>query len=224
MFLYNQCMGPPVSSEIEEKKLETIRYPVSGYSKDADNLHLYVRNIRILTPGEYKRLRDAIPKLRYKTILDIMQITGMRYIELIRLYHHKEWYNESRNLIHLPEQAQKKVKRRQLERTIYPLPSMFHYLLRDFWGGGELPNQTTMNKNLQRWAKIAGLSSYGISVKTTRKTLESWMISAGIIESTVCLRQGHSNLVSMRHYQGLVFSDDELKDIKKLLKEWNLLR
>jgi hypothetical protein len=48
------------------------------------------------------------------------------------------------------------------------------------------------------------------------------MIAAGIIESAVCLRQGHDSLTSMRHYQGLAFSDDELRDIKKKLTSWRM--
>jgi hypothetical protein len=130
----------------------------------------------------------------------------MRYVEVLRLYDHKEWYNEKRNLIHLPESAQKKQKRRQLERTIHPLPSMFSYLLRDFWQASRPPQETTWNKNLQRWAVTACINPYGLSVKTTRKTLESWMIIAGIIESAVCLRQGHDSLTSILDSRCLVTS------------------
>jgi hypothetical protein len=38
------------------------------------------------------------------------------------------------------------------------------------------------------------------------------------------LRQGHDSLTSMRHYQGLAFSEDDIKDIKKQLSEWGILR
>lgn len=200
------------------------KYFRSGYEKDANSLHFYVRDIRILTPKEYESLRAAIPKDQHKTILDILLITGMRYAELLRLYEHQEWYNEKRNLIHLPEQAQRKHKRKQIERTIHPLPSMFNYILKDFWQARKPPLEATWNQNMQRWAKAARINPYGMSVKTTRKTIESWMIAAGVLESTVCLRQGHDSLTSMRHYQGLAFSDDELKDIKKQLTAWGLFR
>jgi hypothetical protein len=63
-----------------------------------------------------------------------------------------------------------------------------------------------------------------MSVKTTRKILESWSIAAGIQEFTFCLRQGYDSLTSMRHYQGLAFSDDELSDIKKQLTAWGMLK
>lgn len=201
-----------------------MKYPKCAYERDPEFLHLYVKEIRILTPKEYDALKTAIPKEAHKTILDILLITGMRYVEVLRLYDHKEWYNEKRNLIHLPESAQKKHKRRQLERTIHPLPSMFSYLLRDFWQANSPPLEATWNKNLQRWAAAAGIKPYGLSVKTTRKTLESWMIAAGVLESAVCLRQGHDSLTSMRHYQGLAFSDDELRDIKKQLTSWGMVK
>lgn len=73
---------------------------------------------------------------------------------------------------------------------------------------------------MQRWGKAAGLSPYELSVKTTRKNLESWMITVEVLESSVCLRQGHDSLKSMRHYQGLAFSEGGLKDIKRQLTAW----
>ena len=200
------------------------KYKMSGYKKDPEALHLYVKDIRILTPKDYETLKAVIPKDSHRAVLDILLITGMRYAEMLRVYNHREWYNDKRNIIHLPEEAQKKHKRRQLERTIHPLPSMFNYILRDFWEGKRPPLEPTWNKNLQRWAMKAGINPYGFSVKTTRKTIESWMIAAGVIESTVCLRQGHDSLTSMRHYQGLAFSDDEMRGIKKQLTAWGLMR
>ena len=201
-----------------------MKYPNLAYVKDSQALHLYVRDIRILTPKEYQALRSAIPKDSHKTIFDILLITGMRYAELLRLYDNPTWYNEKKNLIHLSQEAQKKHKRRQLERTIHPLPSMFSYLLKDFGQAHMPPLESTWNKNLQRWALDAGLNPYGLSAKTTRKTIESWCVAAGIIESSVCLRQGHDSLTSMRHYQGLAFSEDEMRDIKKQLTSWNLIK
>lgn len=201
-----------------------IKYPKTEYKKDSEALHLYVKDIRILTQKEYEALKAVIPKDYHKTIFDILLITGMRYAELLRLYEHHEWYNEKRNIIHLPEEAQRKHKRRQLERTIHPLPSMFNYSIKAFWQANKPPLEATWNKNLQRWSQEVEINPYGISVKTTRKTIESWMIAAGVIESTVCLRQGHDSLTSMRHYQGLAFSDDELRDIKKQLTAWGLLK
>lgn len=201
-----------------------MKYPVSNYEKDPENLHFYVNGIRILTPDEYQKLKDVIPKDEYKTKLDILFITGMRYAEYLRLYDHPEWFIEKRNIIHLPEEAQLKHKRKQRQRTINNLPSMFSYLLKDFWKARRPPLESTWNKDLQRWAKLANLNPYGISAKSSRKSIESYMISAGIPVNVVCLRQGHDSLTSMNHYQGLAFSDDENKDIQKQLKLWGILK
>jgi hypothetical protein len=97
-------------------------------------------------------------------------------------------------------------------------------MFRDFSQAPSPPSESAWNKDLQRWAQSAGIAPYGLSAKTTRKTLESWCVSAGILESTVCLRQGHDSLTSMRHYQGLAFSEDDIRDIKKQLSEWGILR
>lgn len=201
-------------------KLNLPKYPKSSFKKDTDSLHLYVRDIRILTVKEYEKLKECIPKSHHRIIFDILLVTGMRYIEMLRLYENKEWYNEKKNFVHLPEEAQRKAKRTQKERTIHPLPSMFEVVLNAFWKAKKPPLEATWNKNLQRWAEDAGISPYGVSAKTTRKTIESWMIAGGIIESTTCLRQGHDSVTSMNHYQGLAFSDDELRDIRQKLISW----
>ena len=161
---------------------------------------------------------------RHKTLLEILLITGLRYIEVQRLWNNRLWYIEKENIIHLPEEGQKKAKRRQLERAIHPLPSMFSYLMREFFASRKPPTESVWNRDLRKWAEIAGINPYGISAKTTRKTIESWMIKAGVLESTVCLRQGHATLVSMQHYQGLAFSDADTRDIIKQLSEWGILR
>jgi len=210
--------------ERKDKIARAVKYPTKQYTKDTDTLHLYVRDVRILTPGDYEALKAVIPTDRHKTILDILLITGLRYAEFLRLYENHQWYNEKRNIIHLPEEAQLKHRRKQLERTIHPLPYGFNYFMKAFWAGRKPPLEATWNCDLQRWSQAAGINPYGMSVKTTRKTIESWQIAAGIVESTVCLRAGHDSVTSMKHYQGLAFSDDELRDIRKQLTAWGLLK
>ena len=207
-----------------EKVTENNKYPAQGLRRDPEALHYYVKEIRILTPAEYNKLRASIQMDRHKTLLDILLITGMRYVEVQRLYDNRSWYIEKENIIHLPEEAQKKHKRTQLERTIHPLPSIFSYIMKEFFTARKPPVESVWNRDLRKWAECAGINPYGISAKTTRKTIESWMIKAGVLESTVCLRQGHDSLTSMRHYQGLAFSENDIRDIQKQLSEWGILR
>ena len=204
---------------------ESNKYPTQGIKRDRDCLHLYTNGeIRVLTVEEYLKLKNAILKDDYKIILDVLMITGMRYVEVCRLYETPEWYNERRNLIHLPAEAQRKHERRQSERTITNLPGMFNLMMRMFFNGKKPPVESSWNRDLQRWSVKAGLNPYGISCKTSRKSLESWLIAAGVQESTVCLRQGHTTLVSMLHYQNLAFSEDERRDIKSQLTAWGILK
>jgi Phage integrase family. len=207
------------------KVAESNKYPVLQLKRDPESIHHYLKGeVRILTPGEYQKIKNVIPQKRHRTLFDILMITGMRYIEVQRLWDHREWYLRKDNIIHLPEEAQKKHKRSQLERTIHPLPGMFELLMDNFFEERKSPAESNWNRDLRKWAEDAGINPYGLSAKTTRKTIESWMIKAGMLESSVCLRQGHDNLTSMRHYQGLAFSEDELKGIRKQLTAWGLLK
>jgi integrase len=206
------------------KVSESNKYPTQQIKRDPAMMHLYSSGeIRILTVDEYHKLEEAIPKDEYKTIFNVLMITGMRYVELQRLYDNPAWYNSKRNIIHIPAEGQRKHKRTQRERTIHPLPSMFDSTMKWFYAGKKPPHESSWNRNLQRWAKLAGLNPYGISAKTSRKSLESWLVTAGIPVTTTCLRAGHDSLTSMNHYQGLAFSESERRDIENQLKMWGLL-
>jgi len=214
----------PTKKNSHVKTTEVNKYPVLQLKRDPEAIHHYLNGeIRILVPTEYQHIKNVIPQKRHRTLFDVLMITGMRYIEVQRLWDHKEWYLKKKNIIHLPDEAQKKHKRTQQERTIHPLPSMFELLLDDFFEARKPPAESNWNRDLRKWTEDADINPYGLSAKTTRKTLESWCIAAGMLESTVCLRQGHDNLTSMKHYQGLAFSTDELRDIKIQLTAWGML-
>ena len=53
------------------------------------------------------------------------------------------------NMIHLPEEAQRKHKRSQQERTIHPLPGMFELLLDDFFEARKPPAESNWNRDLK---------------------------------------------------------------------------
>jgi hypothetical protein len=198
------------------------KYPVSGFTRDKEAI--YVNGIRIFVPVEYDRFKTGIPKKRHKTLFELSTITGMRYAEIQRLYDHPEWYSESRNQIRLNEDAQKKVKRKAKERTIDLLPSTFPYILDQFYSWPAPPDIDTWNQDLKRWAVKTGFNPFGISAKTTRKSIESWMLSSGVPPFKVYQRQGHDPQTSLYHYQGLSFTDIEMHQIKKRLMEWGILR
>ncbi len=79
-----------------------------------------------------------------------------------------------------------------------------------------------MWENLKRWSEAAEIEPV-VNPKTPRKTIESWMLRAGIPEIEIYSRAGHDPITSLRHYQSLSFTDYELRDIKKRLIEWGIL-
>jgi hypothetical protein len=82
---------------------------------------------KVLTVEEYNRFVQTVPN-KFRPIFKVNTITGLRYIELQRLYQNPGWYFQDRNQIILPKEAQKKVKQKAPKRIIDKLPSTFPYL------------------------------------------------------------------------------------------------
>ena len=177
---------------------------------------------KVLTVEEYDKFLQAVPEDK-RIIFEINTISGLRYVGLQRLHDHPEWYNKSRNQIILPKEAQKKVKQKLLKRTIDRLPATFGYIYKLFTEGKKPPERTSWNRDLARWSVKAGINPK-VNPKTPRKTIESWMLKAGIPEIEIYSRAGHDPITSLKHYQSLSFTDYELRDIKKRLIEWGILQ
>ena len=177
---------------------------------------------KVLTVEEYDTFIKSIPESK-QVIFEVNTITGMRYVELQRLHDNPNWYSKSRNQIILPAEAQKKVKQKLIKRTIDKLPSTFSYVFKQFVEGSRPPENSSWNRDLARWSRKACIEPK-ISPKTPRKTIESWMLKAGINEYEIYSRQGHDPVTSLRHYQSLSFTDYEMRDIEKRLTEWGILR
>jgi len=177
---------------------------------------------KVLTVEEYDKFIQYIPENK-RVIFEINVITGMRYIEIQRLYDNPSWYYKERNQIILPKEAQQKVKQKLVKRTIDRLPSTFPYLFKAFTEGNRPPEYSWWYRQLSNWSRKACIEPK-IGPKTPRKTIESWMLKAGINEYEIYSRQGHDPVTSLRHYQSLSFTDYEMRDIEKRLTEWGILR
>lgn len=174
---------------------------------------------RILTPSEYDTFTQAMKKMRLRTQFEIAFWTGLRYVELQRLHANPSWVLPGRNVIHLPHEAQKKKKRTQVERYIHIVPQI-STLLPYFFENQKPSTSKNWYEYLVRLAWKTGLGGQGINVKVTRKTIESWMVVAGIPVNEICAWQGHSDLTSYKHYQALAFTDGEKVEIRKRLAGW----
>ncbi len=174
--------------------------------------------VRILRPNEYEFLREGARTLDNQTRLDVLLLTGLRYIEAQRLQKNLDWLDS--RFIHLPEYAQKKAKRKQKERWV-KLSNKGMTILPYFFKVTPLPTYGAWTENLERWAKRAGLTLEGLSPKTTRKTWESWMVMSypeRVLE--VFLSQGHSEMTSLTHYLNLPFTEVDKLQMKEWVSDW----
>lgn len=197
-----------------QKRLES-----DGFKQKKSDV-IFKAKTRILRPYEVKLLINAIPKLDYVNKFEALLYSGMRYVELSRLYSHPEWFNGEH--IHLTRDASRKVKNTVSERYIHLNPlgrrAIYHFLR----SKKPLPhNYATWTENLKRWAQHAGLYTDYLGPKTTRKTWESWLITYYPEKfNQVFLSQGHSQLTSLRHYQNLPFNKQDREDMNGFVSGW----
>ena len=172
--------------------------------------------IRILRPDELKKLINAIDKIEMRDKFEALLYTGARYVEIQRIYNNPEFFLD--DSIHL-KSGKKKAK--HTERYIRLNPQgkrAVTYMLRS---RKKYPTRAGWNENLKRWSKKAGLDTTGISVKTTRKTWESYLVTSYPKQlEYIFLSQGHSQLTSLKFYLMIPFTNEEKEQIKYYTDGW----
>jgi integrase len=174
---------------------------------------------RILRPKEWKALLEGCPKIDYKTILQALLFTGMRYIEMQRFQECPSWFDG--DFVHLPREASKKVKRTQQERWVR-LNNQGKMAVQYFINiKTPIPSYQSWNENLKCWCRRSRLNPEGLSVKTTRKTFESWLMFCYPQQiALITLSQGHTTLTSMQHYINMPFTESDRLEIKEYVEGW----
>lgn len=177
------------------------------------------QNTRILRPNEFKALVDGCPKIEYKTLLQALLYTGMRYIEMKKFQKHPEWFDG--DFIHLPREADRKKKRRQKGRYVR-LNNQGKMVIQYFMKTNKsLPSYQSWTENLKCWSRRAKLDPLGMSVKTTRKTWESWLMFAYPTQiAMITLSQGHTSLISLEHYVNMPFTEADAIGIRDYIQGW----
>lgn len=175
---------------------------------------------QVLTPVEYEALRGTVKSFERKTQLDFLLLTGMRYVEAQRFQEHPDWFDKVKGFIHLPEAAQKKVKRKQKERWVR-LNQLGQHATEQFLQAGPLPGIHGWNDCIKHWGQQAGLIGILFSAKITRKTWESWLVMYYPAQfHTIALSQGHTTITSLGHYLNLPFTEQDKLGIKKWVEGW----
>ena len=117
------------------------------------------KGVRVLTPKEYQKLYDAVPKQDYKLMLSALLHTGMRYAEFRRFQQHPEWFNGTN--IRLPEgQGEKKVVKVQ-KKSKYT-QEQINQLIKVL-GKKKAIQMTTPRKDKKHQGRTIILSPVGIS-------------------------------------------------------------
>lgn len=175
--------------------------------------------VRILRPNEWEALLKNVVRKRHRIMLQTLLYTGMRYIELKRFQDYPSWFTG--DFIHLPRIADRKVHRTQPERWVR-LNQQGRMIVEFFLHIDEkLPAYQNWRDNMRRWAKNAGLAEEGMSVKTTRKTWESWlMFCYPEYMADITLSQGHDTVTSIQHYLNMPFTEVDLLQMKNYVEGW----
>jgi len=185
----------------------------------AMNEEITVSGVRVLRPLEYKALLRGCSKPDFRTILQTMLYTGMRYVEMKRFQDHPEWWTGE--FIHLPKEASLKHKRTQKERWVrlnQPGKMAVEYFLRC---DKRLPSYQSWSENMKCWGRRGGITPIGLSVKTTRKTIESWlMFYYPDFFPLILLSQGHNAVTALNHYLNLPFTESDRVEMKNFVIGW----
>jgi integrase len=173
------------------------------------------KKVRILRPIEYKQLISAIPKVEYIDKFEALLYSGCRYSEIKRLYKHPQWLKN--NSIQLPSYKKSSFNERFVRLNPQGVRAVKYFLK----AKKNLPAYSTWDENLVRWAEKANLNPEGICIKTTRKTWESWLVTCypKSLEQ-IFLSQGHSQMVALKFYLMLPFTDEEKNQMKEYVMGW----
>jgi len=186
---------------------------------------------RVLTPGEATSIRRVISKPSNRALFDLMIYTGLRLEEVRQLIEHPEIFDEERRLLVIKSG---KAKASQKSRNVI-LSDKGVEAVRAFLQVPKMPaSSSAWQTNLIRWSKIAGLSPlpgrseeggniFGITVRTSRKSLESWLLTAYPDRAAwIALSQGHTETTALGHYLNVSFTDQERNDILEETRGWRV--
>ena len=184
---------------------------------------------RILRPSEATKLISGIynmgtakeQKLKYSLVFEALLYTGMRYVEMQRFQRHPEWFDKEAKYIFLPKMAQRKKKQIQKERNIRLNSRGVEKVALFLEFGKKVPTYDTWRENLQRWAIKGGLDPNGLTVRTTRKTIECWLIYYYPHETTkILLSMGHTGGTSLDYYLNMPFTENDKNDMEGYIDGW----
>ena len=190
------------------------------YNIDDFKRPIIKQKTRVFRPREWEALLKGCPKIEYRTMLQALLYTGMRYVEMKRFQKYPSWFDG--DFIHLPrELAVKKQKRTQMERWVR-LNQQGKMIVQYFLNLDKpLPSYQSWNENMKCWCRRARLDPEAMSVKSSRKTWESWLMyyyPTRVME--IAQSQGHTTTTSLQHYMNSPFTDSDKLEMRNHVEGW----
>ena len=184
---------------------------------------------RVLTPEEAYQTRAVIEKPSARALYDLMLYTGLRLVEVKQLAENPGIFDQERRTITIKSG---KAKASQISRNVClsdkGLLAVEEYLknpicskepvmsgrIKPYPVGTTRPSQALPGQEQSS-------NPTGITVRTSRKTWESWLLAAypdKVIN--IVLSQGHTETTALRHYFNISWTQAEREAIKEQVKGW----
>ena len=201
-----------------------LKYPISIMTNS-----LTCNDSRILTPAEATSIRNVIEKPSLRALFDLLLYTGLRLSEVKQLRDNPAIFDHERRTVTI--KSGKKLAT-QISRNVC-LSDKGLLAVVEYLKNPAVPNSpTAWQMNLIRWAMRARLQAlpgqeesgnpYGITVRTTRKSWESWLLAAYPAKViNIVLSQGHTEATALRHYFNISFTQTEREAIRDEVMGWN---
>lgn len=178
--------------------------------------------IRILRPCELTALINAITKDYCRTQFEFLLYTGMRYIEAQNVFKRPDLFDGTQ--IHLIPGVITKKPRCTMSNRYVKLTPVGRKVVKDYFKiEKEPPHMNTWRENLVRWCNLAKIDPSYMSVKTTRKTYESYLMTIyPERRDEIFISQGHTELTALKNYINLPFNQKDKEEMIKYVVGWGL--
>lgn len=189
---------------------------------------LEIAGSRIFTPVEVERIQKVISKPSLLALFNLLLFTGMRLSEVAQLAAKPLLFDDVRGRIEIHSTKTKATAPvRWVRLNDQGIKAVREYLKNPY-----VPScSSTWQNNLIRWCRQAHLTEfcypdspsnpYKVTVRTSRKTWESWLIASFEDKFlTITKSQGHNETVALKHYIDFGFMQDELEQIAGYTAGW----
>jgi len=199
-------------------------------------------NVRIFRPCEIIQIQNSIPRTIDRERFDVLLYTACRYTEFLDFFKMKHRFDQNDRMLKVRNtKAQVKNKFRYVRLSDNGILAVKKYFLHD----KSPPSYQTWDQNMGRWAESSGIDrdkksedqlridrdknphsgEYNdiISLKSLRKTYESWLMTMFPQYTThILLSMGHTSQVSLENYIQLPFNSDDKRLMIPFVKGWDM--